>query len=230
MDACQRAARKVAQRFLESLRAEACGKDWLFLEGFAVADVRSLPAAPYMVSVPGLESLSVGDGDSVCRHLETVGAWVDGLVPRIGCFAFTGNTSFVGVIVQVLLRLPSMALWLGQHAAMCNTNGCFTCALWASRASPGSGVHAKAPTMSLERLGQYGQLEEFCDGKSHAAVVFLAEFLDQAHVDECRVIDWPGFPGMLCSHVDRLFGFVAEQRIACHVCGGAGAVRQRYAS
>ena len=237
VDACMKKARKAARRFLESLRAEACGKDSLFAEGLAVADVRSLPAAPCTVSVPVLrtrlpeteEGLSVGDGDSVWRHLEAVGAGFDGLVPRIGCFAFTGNTSFVGVIVQVLLRLPSMALWLSQHAAMCDLDDCFTCAVCDSRASLRSGIGAKALVL-LEKPCQYGELEAFCDGNSHAAAGFLDEFLSQAHRGEHfqgRVSEWTGFPGQFVTHVDRLFGFVVGQRIACRASGVAGAVCQR---
>ena len=90
VDARVRAARGAARRFLDGLRAEACGKESLFADGVVVTAGRPLPAAPSTVAVPGLEGLAAGDGDSVWRHLRANGAGDDGDVPRIWCFALTG--------------------------------------------------------------------------------------------------------------------------------------------
>ena len=46
---------------------------------------------------------------------------------------------------------------------------------------------------------------------------------------QLRSVDFPGLPGRLLTHVDRLFGFVVGQRAGCHACGAAGAVEQRFA-
>ena len=168
VDARVRAARAAARRFLDELRAEAFGKDSLFASGVVVVAGQPLPVAPATVLVPGLEGLAAGDGDRVGRHLCRNRAGGDCDVPRIGCFASTGSASFVGVTVQVLLRLPSVALWLSQHVLMCDLDRCFLCALWRSKASLGSGAGAKAPAL-LEQLDAYGVLDKFCDGRSYPA-------------------------------------------------------------
>ena len=152
-------------------------------------------------------------------------------MPRIGCFASTSNASFLGVVVQVLLRLPAVALWLSQHVLVCDLDGCFVCALWRSRSSLGSGRGAEVPAL-LAQLGHQGVLEEFGDGMSHSAAAFLREYLlvaGECEESQLRSVDFPGLPGRSLTHVDRLFGFVVEQRAGCHACGAAGAVEQRYA-
>ena len=232
VDARVRAARNAARRFLDGLRADACGKGSLFADGVVVTEGRPLPAAPSTVAVPGLEGLAAGDGDSVWRHLRANGVGHDGDVPTIGCFASTGNASFLGVAVQVLLRLPAVALWLSQHVVRCDLGRCFVCALWRSRSSLGSGSSAKAPAL-LEQLEAHEVFDSFRDGRSHPAAGFLRGLLavaSECEESQLRSSDFPGLPGALLTHVDRLFGFVVEQRIGCHACGGAGAVQQRYAA
>ena len=235
VDARVRAARKASVRFLESLRAEACGEESLFADGVAVVDVQSLPAAAADMRLPGLAGLAAADSDAVWRHLRAGGSGGGCDVPSVGCFRSTGKTSFVSVVVQVLLRLPAVAVWLRDHAAACDPDDrswCFVCALWRSRLSLGFGRKAKEPAL-VEYLGVHGELEEFRDGSSHPAVHFLDGFLDVANACEYahgRDSEWPGLPAAKVTHVERLFGFVLEQRSGCHACGVAGAVGQRYAA
>ena len=90
---------------------------------------------------------------------------------------FDGVYSFVGVAVQLLLRLPPVALWLSQHVLMCDLDRCFVCALWRSSSSLGSGRGSEVPAL-LAQLGDGGFLfEAFCDGRSHSAAGFLREYL-----------------------------------------------------
>ena len=155
-----------------------------------VAVRRQLPEAPATVTVPGTEGLAAGDGASVWRHLRA-NCPNDGDVPRIGCFASTRNASFLGVTVQVLLRLPAVALWLTQHVAVCDLDRCFICALWRSRSSLGSGRGSEVPAL-LAQLGHADFFEAFCDGRSHSAADFLREYLLTAvycEESECRNLD-----------------------------------------
>ena len=118
-----------------------------------------------------------------------------------------------------------------MHVLVCDLDGCFVCALWRSRSSLGSGRGVEVPAL-LAQLGHQGVLEEFGDGMSHSAAAFLREYLlvaGECEESQLRSVDFPGLPGKLLTHVDRLFGFVVEQRAGCHACGPAGAVEQRYA-
>ena len=60
-----------------------------------------------------------------------------------------GGTCYVSSVLQVLLRLPAVALWLQAHASHCEVRGqapdsaearCTACALWATRLQLGSGA------------------------------------------------------------------------------------------
>ena len=68
VDARVRATRNAARRFLDELRAEACGKESLFADGVVVAVSRQLPEAPAAVAVPGNED-SRPEIASVCGDI-----------------------------------------------------------------------------------------------------------------------------------------------------------------
>ena len=88
----------------------------------------------------------------------------------------------------------------------------------------GVGRQAQKPAL-FEYLGVHGELEEFRGESSHPAVHFLECFLEVAGACEDmfdRNSEWPGLRDRKVTHVERLFGFVLEQRSGCHSCGVAG--------
>ena len=137
-----------------------------------------------------------------------------------------GNTCYANSVLQVLLRLPSVALWLHAHASHCEVRGqapdtaetrCAACALWATRLQLGSGAcpalvrHRAAVDQRFARRGQ------------HDAAEFLQLLLGRMRTQELqagRAVDWVGVQSDVArvTHVDRLFGFLEETRLECKVC------------
>ena len=131
---------KVAQAQREARRAAAFGGQSLF--GIRVARMGDFdgetPVPPAALSIDAFADLPSGDARTTWRHV--------GQLPFRG-LANAGDTSYVSSVVQVLLRVPAVALWLHTHAMHCGGwvsfgegpgARCAACALWATRLQLGS--------------------------------------------------------------------------------------------
>ena len=228
-----REARRAAEKAFATARAEAFGKDSLFGEApgvaGAVAGSAGAPADAASVDVPGLGEVPSGDAKGAWAHLRAKGGGTE--VPALGgLLNGGGNVCFANSVLQVLLRLPAVALWLSHHAGACGAErGCATCELWLARLALGK-LPAVRPLL-VEQLGRFG-LEAFAGGAQQDAKEFLRALLGQLRVCEVRAgrcVPWPGV-GCDVTHVERLFGFVLEKRLRCEACGGAAKVRCAYSS
>ena len=135
-----------------------------------------------------------------------------------------GETDYASCAVQVLLRVPAVALWLHAHAKHCESRSgdssearCVACALWATRLQLGSKA---VPTLVRHR----GAVDRCFDERGqHDAAEFLKSLLARMRTTEWqagRAAEWPGVATeeAWATHVDRLFGFVSESRLQCKAC------------
>ena len=122
---------------------------------------------------------------------------------------------FANAILQVLLRLPAVAMWLCHHAGACDVpSACLACAVWRSRRALWR--QAAAVPELVSRLCEFEELAAFGDERQHDAEEFCASLLDALcgrEVRAGRFAEWPlGARRRRVTHVERLFGFVLEQR------------------
>ena len=116
MDARRRAAREAADKRLRKARDEAFGHSSLFDERLVGANAAGCSAmAPAMLDVVALRGLPGGDARGAWAHLRAV----RGEEFRLGGLRNLGQTCFANAMLQVLLRLPAVALWLSHHAGAC---------------------------------------------------------------------------------------------------------------
>ena len=116
LDQQRRSARRAADKRLREARDAAFGKASLFAEGLLLASAPcAVPVAPADLDVVALRDLPAGLAkDTWCFLREVPGVSGE---PRVAGFANFGQKScFATVVLQVLLRLPAVALWLSQHA------------------------------------------------------------------------------------------------------------------
>ena len=159
---------------------------------------------------------------------------------RVGQLAFqglanTGGTCYVTAVVQVLLRVPAVALWLNAHAMHCEGNEllgdgsavrCAACALWATRLQLGS---AAVPELVRHRAVVGRRFEEHGQQDAAEFLYLLLKRMRSTELLAGRATEWRG----VCSddaratHVDRIFGYVEETRLLCKGCKSGKA---RYAS
>ena len=107
----------------------------LFAEGPQVH-----PVAPQSVDIPAFANLPVGEAPDVWRSCVPGGHTILGGFmrhPRLP------HSSYVLAALQALLRVPCVAIWLGEHAARCGAEAssddlcmvCISCAVWRSRSA-----------------------------------------------------------------------------------------------
>ena len=154
----------------------------------------------------------------------------EGLVPVVGGLKNAGQTCFANAALQVLLRLPAVALWLSHHADVCGEGLCLLCEVWRSRTAFGR-ASSEVPAL-VGALHRFEPLVAFADGAQHDAEEFLAELLAAMSASGVRAgcsVAWPGVGTVAgqATHVERLFGFLLEQRMRCEDCGDAAGVRSR---
>lgn len=191
-----------------------------------------MPSAPAALDVVALRGLPGGDGKGAWAHLRAVGG--SGGVPLVGGLGNPEQRScFANALVQVLLRLPAVALWLGQcHTGVCDAAPeCVACLLWRSREALGR--RPAAVPMLVAALDRLPLLCRFGDGAQHDLEEFCCSLLAALRGVELaagRFAEWHGFASGdgRAAHVDRLFGFVLEQRRRCLACGGAAEVSTAY--
>ena len=205
---------------MDKLQASAFGSDSLFGTGVSasLAAGGQVPVAPAQVAMPSLGVVPVG-GFSTTEALPLRG------MPR------KGNTCYVLSVAQVLLRTPGVQEWMAVHALSCgrSESTCAVCALHTTLGQMHSGFGTKRSPVE-PKLAEVGERryvgEEFGTAGQQDAVLFLLQFLDRARgveLEALRFGTW-GFvqlPGMaVATHVDRLFGFVREERVRCMRCRG----------
>ena len=137
------------------------------------------------------------------------------------------KSCYVISTLQALLRVPAVAAWLDIHCQHCTVEAgsedlsriCCACVLWRSRAALGK---LAIPELVLRR-DLAGKC--FHDLNQHDVVAFirgLLEALRDAEREVSRCAPLPHdlkFSSMMCTHVDRIFSFVCEERSQCVACG-----------
>jgi hypothetical protein len=141
-----------------------------------------------------------------------------------GGFANAGNTCYVNVVAQVLLRLLPVRTMIKQHTCS-DPKSCVLCALWDSKDSLGRGRFAQMPRLAVDRhlLGS-----QFADNQQHDAVEFLESWISLARAAEIKsgkAQDVPfgcdiRFPEQrtTITSMDSLFLTVEERRGQCPNC------------
>ena len=212
----------MADRRLQKARESAFGTGSVFNERQVVADDQPVePAAPASLDIVQLRDLPGGPAAEVWANLRS--AFGASAVPRVAGLANTaGRTCFANAVLQVLLRLPAVAMWLCQHARVCDVPAaCLACAVWRCREAFWQ-QPARVPYL-VRRLREFPALAAFGDEQQHDAEEFCAGLLDalcDAEVAAGRSAEWrgAGAAGNRGTHVERLFGFVLEQRFVCTAC------------
>ena len=222
----QRGARQRRSR-VDRLRGAAFGAEGLFADGVTVErdGAGGVPVAPAEVAVAGLGVVPVG------------GFATSEVLPLRG-MRRVGNTCYVLTTAQVLLRTPGMREWLikhGEDGCPREQTSCVLCSLFMTLGQMESGFGMRGrrvqPSLALQR-SRVGAV--FAGDEQHDVCEFLQAFLDQAatgEVEDGRYGMWRDVrmvgPPVAC-HVDRIFGFVVEERLRCKREGCRAAVSCRY--
>ena len=117
-----------------ALRRQAFGELAMFGPGGELRFARVRPAAPDPPSSVGIEAYNglLGVGGEVAWSRYVLGGF-----PSPAGFGGKG-VSYATVFAQVMLRLPSVALWLQRHAEMCRVGvRCLACGVRDSRGQLG---------------------------------------------------------------------------------------------
>ena len=213
-------AAKEARRFREQLEEISFGSLSLFRREFG--DSAAVPVGAGSVVVSGVGAdMPVGDADALWAFLKGSTGRPGQAVPIGGLPAGVGGSCLL-VVVQILLRLPAVAVWLARHCESCpDSISCLACALWRCR----DGLGTEACGWMLESCsallgsvpGVFGSA-----GVPECFAAVVAE-LHRIEIGAARAGDWPGVSNRPhgASHVDRIFAFVEEQRLLCEHCGGS---------
>ena len=195
-----------------ALRRQAFGEFALFGPGGELSFAKDQPAPemPNSVCIDAYDGL-LGVGGEVAWSRYVVGGF-----PSPAGFGGKG-VSYATVFAQVMLRLPSVALWLDRHAEMCRVGvRCLACGLRSSRGQLGR----VAPAAVVFRARMAGALykDMSCE---HEVSRFFTDALEAMRVVEvqarrCGACDLAGDP--VVTHVDRIFGFLVEERRQCKSC------------
>ena len=142
--------------------------------------------------------------------------------------------SYVPASLQLLLRIPAVSMWLAKHMDHCGlgdseaerSGRCVTCALWASRDNLRHRVRHSGWTSFPPLFVHQGLLgKAFSSGGDVVFADYLVALLQEMRrleIASSRAMAWPGMAGEVaesCTHVDRLFSYVCEERCYCTACG-----------
>jgi len=137
-------------------------------------------------------------------------------------FKNAGNTCYVSVVAQMLLRLPPVNRFLAKHSRGCqNSECCAICLLWKSRTQLGKQV---VPTIAENRSVVH---TDFADGRQHDAVEFLEAWIGQAKRSEIASGSFVPLPDLdvkfptaspRMTSLDSLFLLMEERRAYCKTC------------
>ena len=208
----RRAARQRRSR-AERLRRDAFGPDSLFADGVVSVPAlfESVPVAPAEVGIPGLSDVPRG----VFSAAEAV--------PLRGLRRGSTNLCYVISSAQVMMRTPGMFEWLQKH----NEDGCphertscVLCGLFLTwtQIFAGWSRGAEYPRLAERR---HHVADVFANNEQQDAAAFIEGFLDKVRQSEIaagRCARW-GHVRLtgprVATHVDRLYGFVLEERRRC---------------
>ena len=206
---------KKAKEQRQQLWSSAFGEASLFRSArfLAAGQALEVPCSASTLEVPGCDGLAdVSDVVMVLRGLSRK----------------SGSACSVGVVSQLLLRLPTFAKWLCWHEGRCDAqSACVACILFRTRLQFGSG---ELPGLWVHRAA-VGEKYEECRGI--APIEFLVSVLDTLRLVELRggrCVAWPGVGVQeqdFATHVDRAFCFLEECRMQCTECGTAMVRYQR---
>jgi len=221
----KRAAKAVRDRRL-TLRKNAFGRGTLF-ERAVSHQFLPVPVAPAEMAIEAYAGLSgVGGSD----------AWVkvvNGKFPPLAGFGGGAGGTYAEAVAHALLRVPAVAIWLDGHVKCCRdareqnaatgqvVGDCLACALRRSRRSMGRMGERAALLASAGVAGR-----RYADtGHEHDVSSFLVDMLKAMRLGESsglRSVTYHGAPfdgQPLVTHVERLFGFLADVRSKCSKCG-----------
>ena len=206
---------------LARLREAAFGPGGLF----RISVPEPLPVPLADVPVPELDGLPAGSAAASWRHLVAEEGAV--ALPAVAGLVNKNNTCYALSLLQVLLRLPPVAIWLQWHYSRCDANlTCVACRTWASRWQLGSD---RTQPVLVTNIGLVSR--RFADRSQQDADDFLGALL---HAMRDREVlagrSTPWLPGPDATHVDRLFGYVLETRRRCAACGHVRCTCERHFS
>ena len=184
----------------------------------------NLSDPPRTLTVPGFGDLFGGSAEEVWR----TGA------PRhpryAGLLNLKGNTSFVSSVAQVMLRIPSVAVFLASHVKLCRREpreSCVVCLLEKVQLElkmTGQEL-AKCKDHMPSSLLRNALNQDFAAESEHDAALCLQSFLHAAACEERRGersaqgnYESPVARCVEVTHVERLFSFWEDQRVYCN-CG-----------
>ena len=190
-------------------------------ERFGKAGMPALDS-PYELEVAGYEGLS-GRGYAMAWSGSGGGSWPP------PCGLGGKALSYANVFVQVMLRLPAVALWLERHGSLCEggeARSCLSCALKRSRAQLGKTAAVSELVRRVKLAG-----DSYADQglrQEHDVVQFFCDALTkmaEGEVKAGRVAAGAAVSGEAearVTHVERMFGFLVEERWSCDGCFAVG--------
>ena len=223
----QAKARKDREERLRKDRDAVFGEGSLFamgLETSAPQAASSLDLEPFRglsaAEAPEIWKDHVRDGQhALTELLSSRPCWIDGSQK-------SETVTYVTVCVQMLLRIPAVSAWLSWHDERHRSGEpggqrCVSCLLWASRLNFGqkSGPGFRKTLVPL--FGNRGLVSELFErGGEHDVCDFaqgLLQEMRRLEIAAARAIEWPVVEDK-CTHVDRLFACVCEERRWCTGC------------
>ena len=141
---------------------------------------------------------------------------------KVSGFKNAGNTCYISVVAQMLLRLAPVNRFLAKHSESCQRcDGCAICLMWESRKQLGKRV---APCIAQSRSVVH---RDFADGRQHDAVEFLEAWIGMAKRSEIasgRFVPLPDLDVKFATasprmtSLDSLFLLLEERRAYCKTC------------